>query len=213
MSSDDAGYVPDPDRDSSYLVELFFERLGERFDAGLLARVRERQRELELDGAAELPDAPARYNRRYTSAILAAYQVLPGGPALVELLTRAFVEPMGAAVTAGTRAMLDAAGDPFAAMVAVARAREVADFGAEFGFEHPADDGERFFADMRRCGYHEYFRRHGAAELTPVLCAFDANWIGAIDPERHGFTFSRETTIGLGGSACPFHFARNGPRE
>jgi hypothetical protein len=58
------------------------------------------------------------------------------------LLTRAFVEPLAEAVTAGTQAMLNSAEDPFAAMVAVARSRERADFGAEFVFAHPADDAE-----------------------------------------------------------------------
>ncbi|GAB4583797.1 L-2-amino-thiazoline-4-carboxylic acid hydrolase [Nocardia sp. IFM 10818] len=43
---------------------------------------------------------------------------------------------------------------------------------------------------------------------TPVLCEFDANRIGAIEPERHGFRFERTTTIGVGGSHCPFHFDR-----
>lgn len=214
MSSPGDGYVPDPDRDSAHLVALFVERLADLFGAELAEAIRRRRRELELDDAVEPPDLPARYNRRYTSAVLAAYQVLseapgaPDGPALVECLTRAFVEPLGEAVTAGTRAMLDAADDPYAAMVAVARGRERDDFGAEFTFVHPADGGDRFFADVHRCGFHDYFRRHGAPELTPVLCAFDANWITAIDPDRHGFTFSRDTTIGLGGDRCPFHFQR-----
>ena len=47
-----------------------------------------------------------------------------------------------------------------------------------------------------------------AAELTPVMCAFDKAWIEAIDPARHGFRFDRATTIGHGGSHCPFHFSR-----
>jgi hypothetical protein len=57
-------------------VELFLDRLGDQVGVELADRIRRRQRELELEGAAELPDAPARYDRRYTSAILAAYQVL-----------------------------------------------------------------------------------------------------------------------------------------
>jgi hypothetical protein len=223
-------YVPDPDRDSAYLVDQFLVRLGDELDAlpvpaplrrEIVDRVRDRQHALYAAGSADLPDEPARYNRRYTTAVLAAYRVLtaaaadepnvPTGPPLLSMLTRAFVEPLAAAVAAGTRALLDAAADPFATMVAVARAREREDFGAEFVFVHPADDGERFFADVHRCGYHEYLRAQGAPELTPVLCAFDANWISAIDPHRHGFAFTRTTTIGTGGPFCPFHFHRTGP--
>lgn len=44
--------------------------------------------------------------------------------------------------------------------------------------------------------------------MTPVMCAFDKAWIEAIDPARHGFRFDRATTIGYGGSHCPFHFTR-----
>ena len=228
----DTSYQPDPDRDSAYLVEMFFERLGsDLINHGLdpdvsrdvIDRARQRQRELNSTDSADLPDAPARYNRRYTTAVLAAYQLLsaagastpgvPTGSALLTFLTRAFVEPCAEPVTAGTRAMLDAAADPFAAMVAVARTRESEDFGAEFVFAHPTDDDDRFFADVHRCGYHEYFASQNAPQLTPVLCAFDTNWINAIDPQRHGFIFTRTTTIGLGGRICPFHFQRTQAAE
>lgn len=225
----DTEYARDPDRDSALVVDLFFTRLGEELvgsgldpDLGrkLVDQARERQRELSAADGDSLPDAPARYNRRYTTAVLSAYQVLsrapasaagaPTGSSLLALLTRAFVEPLAEAVTAGTRAMLDSAEDPFAAMVAVARSRERVDFGAEFVFAHPVNDDERFFAEVRRCGYHEYFRHQGVPGLTRVLCAFDVNWINAIDPGRHGFTFTRSTTIGQGGLICPFHFQRSG---
>lgn len=231
-ASDHTGYSPDPDRDSAYLVELFLERLGADLASSgvdptvghdVIDRVRQRRHHLDATDDADLPDAPARYNRRYTTAVLAAHQVLsaaaastpgmPTGSTLLRCLTQAFVEPLAEAVTAGTRAMLDAAADPFAAMVAVARAREREDFGSEFVFAHPVDDDDRFFADVHRCGYHEYFSRHNASQLTPVLCAFDTNWINAIDPRRHGLTFTRTTTIGLGGPICPFHFQRTRTAE
>jgi hypothetical protein len=40
------------------------------------------------------------------------------------------------------------------------------------------------------------------------MCAFDKAWIEAIDPARQGFRFDRATTIGYGGSYCPFRFTR-----
>lgn len=136
---------------------------------------------------------------------------LPTGSALIDWLTAALVEPFAGPVAEGTRALLDAAPDPFAAMVEVARAREERDFGAQFVFKHPVDNADRFHADVHRCGYHTYLSAHGAPELTRVLCAFDANWSNAIDPDRHGFSFTRETTIGTGGPICPFHFERTQP--
>ncbi|MGW7291409.1 L-2-amino-thiazoline-4-carboxylic acid hydrolase [Streptomyces xiamenensis] len=213
------------DRECGTLIEAFQERLGRELatlgvDADTLATLRDRMRALarELaDGDAQpAPDEPARVNRRYAAAVLAAHRVLsatsapgvPAGSGLLELLTTAFAEPFGPALTEGVRALLDAAPDPFATMVTVARTREETDFGAEFTFTHPRDDSRAFFADVVRCGYHDWLTERGAGELTPVLCAFDGNWIRAIDPERHGFAFTRTTTIGEGGTHCPFHFRR-----
>jgi hypothetical protein len=212
----------DPDGDSRMIVELFFDRLDHDLAAAgtpdatrqaLGADLRARYAAL-VDAATDLPDDAARYNLRYVAAVVAAHRALPADrPAdeLIAWLTAAFVEPLAETVTAGARAMLDAAPDPFAAMVAVARAREDADFGAEFRFSHPHDDDRRFHADVHRCGYHERLVALGAPELTPVLCAFDTSWIRAIDPERDGFAFTRSTTIGLGGTHCPFHFERTRP--
>jgi hypothetical protein len=105
----------------------------------------------------------------------------------------------------------DAAPDPFQAMVELCRSRERDAFGAAFTFRRPADDGQRYHLDVHRCFYHDVLAASSAAELTPVMCAFDKAWIEAIDPARHGFRFDRATTIGYGGSHCPFHFTRTRP--
>src|SRR5262249_3076329 len=112
-----------------------------------------------------------------------------------------------------TLAMLDAASDPFSAMVEVSKAQEEHAYGRTFTFERPVDDGREYLLEIHRCFYHDVLVANSAAELTPALCAFDTNWIEAIDPDRHGFRFERPTTIGLGGAYCPFHFIRTRPRE
>lgn len=104
--------------------------------------------------------------------------------------------------------MLDAAPDPFTAIVASSRVRERDAFGAAFDFDHVADDDARYLLDVRRCFFHDVLTASGVPELTTVMCEFDRNWIDAIDPERHGIAFTRDTTIGLGGTHCPFHFRR-----
>lgn len=198
------------------LVEAFFDRLAEDLDPRLDLPdvIRERQRRL-IAVATDLPDAQARTNLEYSTAVLAAYRVLqehraepPCGQTLIDWLTAAFVEPMAAELNAGTKSMLDDSPDPFAVMTAYARRTETEQYGAEFTFVHSVDSPEAFHTDVRRCGYHDYLVRNEAPELTRVLCAFDANWYEAIDPKRHGFRFHRETTIGLGGRICPFHFDR-----
>jgi len=206
--------------DHNAVVEPFFGRIHDDLAAGVSAaritpaeamlQIRRRYLELLTAGGQEL-DETARRNLHYTSAIFAAYDVLDehfDRAALIAGLTAAFVEPLAPAVAAQTRAMLDAADDPFRAMVDYARSREGHDFGGDFRFEHPVDDADRFFADVHRCGFHTTLSAHGAPELTKVLCAFDAAWINAINPKRDGFTFDRATTIGHGGRMCPFHFQR-----
>ncbi|ADD40282.1 L-2-amino-thiazoline-4-carboxylic acid hydrolase [Stackebrandtia nassauensis] len=205
-----------PSQQSRELVELFYRRLtddlGDR--SGLVDRIRELQARLVAE-TGELPDPPAHDNVLYTAAVLAAYRVLrqheaahPDGRGLIAWLTAAFTEPLAEQVREGTEAMLDGSPDPFAVMTELAKRVEGEQYGAQFAFEHSQDDERGFHTDVHRCGYHDFFVKHDAAELTPVLCAFDANWYEAIDPERHGFRFTRSTTIGLGGRICPFHFDR-----
>ena len=156
-------------------------------------------------------DDPSRFSLRMTVALVAAYEALQprlGRDEATAVIQAAFTEPLGPAVRAGTRAMLDAAPDPFRAMVELCKSRERDAFGAAFTFRRPADDGQRYYLDVHRCFYHDVLTASSAAELTPVMCAFDKAWIEAIDPVRHSFRFYRATTIGHGGGCCPFHFTR-----
>lgn len=211
-------YTADPERDTAAVIDSFFTHIegslrGRALPADLITAMRARQQELEAADAGRVVDEPARYNLRMTTALVAAYELLRpplGRDDAISVIEAAFTQPLRAAVLEGTRAMLDAAPDPFRAMVAVSRSRERNAFGAGFTFRHPADDEERYYADVHRCFYHDVLSAHSAAELTPVMCAFDQAWIEAIDPARHGFRFDRVTTIGLGGTHCPFHFTRTG---
>ncbi|MEU6792375.1 L-2-amino-thiazoline-4-carboxylic acid hydrolase [Nonomuraea wenchangensis] len=215
MSTDQFGlaggdYVPDPDRDTTLLLDAFYERLATT-DADLTAAMRARQDELEAANRSRIVDEPARHNLRLTLALVAAYEVLRprlGRRQAIAAVQAAFVEPFGDAMKEGTRAMLDQAPDAFRAMVEMSKSREEHAFGKGFVFERPVDDDESYHLDVRRCFYHDVLVANGAPELTPAMCAFDANWIEAIEPHRHGFRFERRTTIGMGGTHCPFHFDR-----
>ncbi|MGW5154237.1 L-2-amino-thiazoline-4-carboxylic acid hydrolase [Nonomuraea wenchangensis] len=215
MSTDQFGlaggdYVPDPDRDTTLLLDAFYDRLATT-DADLTAAMRARQDELEAANRSRIIDEPARHNLRLTLALVAAYEILRprlGRQQAIAAVQAAFVEPFGDAMKAGTRAMLDQAPDAFRAMVEMSKSREEHAFGKGFVFERPVDDDERYHLDVRWCFYHDVLVANGAPELTPAMCAFDANWIEAIEPRRHGFRFERRTTIGMGGTHCPFHFDR-----
>ncbi|MFD0360885.1 L-2-amino-thiazoline-4-carboxylic acid hydrolase [Nocardia sp. GCM10030253] len=214
LAGDD--YVPDPDRDSAAIVDGFFDHItaalrNHDLPDGLSTAMRTRLAELEAANAHHIVDAPAEYNLRMTLALVVAYRELRprlGREAAIAILRAAFVEPVGEFVADSTRAMLDVAPDPFAAMVAVSKTREEQTFGAGFTFVRPVDDERSYHVDVVRCFYHDVLVDHSAAELTSVMCEFDANWIGAIQPRRDGFRFDRATTIGFGGTHCPFHFDR-----
>jgi hypothetical protein len=211
-------YVPDPERDTAELIDAFCRRLGESvLDANLLSTdlpgIARRAAELEAAHGDLVVDDPARHNLRMSLVLVAAHELLKGrlgADESVRVLRAAFTEPLAPMVRDATLAMLDNAPDPFAAMVAMSKDRELHAFGAGFAFQRPVDDETEYLLDVRGCFYHDVLERNSATELTPILCAFDANWIDAIEPDRHGFRFDRQTTIGLGGGHCPFRFRRTG---
>ncbi|WP_020669603.1 L-2-amino-thiazoline-4-carboxylic acid hydrolase [Amycolatopsis nigrescens] len=212
----DGDYTPDPEKDLALLIEGYYEQLARTLhehglDPELLTAIKRRHAELEAANAGLVVDEPARHNLKLTLALVAGYRSLRpelGRDRAIAAVEAAFVEPFAEDMRAGTRAMLDAAPDPFSAMVEMAKSREELAFGKGFTFRRPVDDDQRYLLDVHRCFYHDVLVANSAAELTPSMCAFDQTWIDGIDPERHGFRFDRATTIGLGGTHCPFHFTR-----
>jgi hypothetical protein len=205
-------YLPDPEAEAAALIDAFFEHLRARgVSEDALAAIQARHTALVAANQYLVVDDLARHNVRMTLVAAAAYESLRpelGQTESIAVIEAAFVTPLAAFVQEATRAMLDNAPDPYGAMVEMAKSRETQSFGAGFEFRHTVDDDDRFYQDVHRCHYHDVLVANGVPELTPVLCAFDRNWIDVIDPGRHGFRFARETTIGMGGTHCPFHFSR-----
>ncbi len=207
------GYRPDPEAETAMTISAFFDALVEELpgERGLSDRLARRHEALVADQQHRLVDEASRHNLSLTLAVVAAYRELRARhdeDELVPLLTRAFVAPLHEVVRAATRAALDSAADPFTSMVHIAKERERLAFGIGFDFGHPEDDGDRYTVEVNRCYYHDVLTANGAGQLTTVFCAFDANWIDAIDPGHDGFAFERPTTIGTGGASCPFRFRR-----
>ncbi len=212
-------YIPDPKTETESVIQGFLQvvgqRLGDPTRAQHLIRVI-KTHAATLEGAHQdwALDEQARYHLTSGAVVLAAYRALqptmPQDEALA-LLRAARVEPLRDTIRQGTTGWLDHAPDPYAALVSVAKSRERHFFGQSFTFERPRDDDRAYFLDVARCLWHSFFVAEGAPELTPLFCAFDANWIDAIDPDRHGVRFSRPTTLGHGGRLCPFHFYRVPP--
>ena len=205
------------DSDNDIVIGPFFDTLGVKFaDPQLSCELHERHQQLCHENRPRTDSAgPAETNTAVAMALLAAEQVLrerlPDRTQRHRLLEQALVEPLHEPARSATVTALDAADDPFAMMVATTHEREKHSFGARFVFAHPVDTDSEFISDVRHCFFHELLTASGAGHLTSILCAFDATWMGAVDPARHGFTVDRTRTIATGGGSCPFRFRRVDP--
>lgn len=208
FASFDASYQPDPAAEIPPLIEGFLTLLAELAPGFDPARCQALAAELAAGQQHRIVDEPARHNLALVAVLVAAFRLLPPETDRHTLLRRALTEPFAEQVAQGTRHALDYAEDAFTAMVRISKSREEHAFGAGFTFAAAADNDQEYLLQVRRCFYHDTLGALDAAELTPVLCAWDESWIGAIEPARHGLTFERPTTIGLGGSHCPFSFRR-----
>jgi hypothetical protein len=56
--------------------------------------------------------------------------------------------------------------------------------GWDMTFERP--EPQVFEMKVRRCFFRDFFARHDATLVTTVMCAFDVNWMQAIDPAVSG---------------------------
>jgi L-2-amino-thiazoline-4-carboxylic acid hydrolase len=209
-------YIPDPALEADWAISAFLDALAaDPATAPLVAQLRN-QLDADFARCAEryhdwLTDVAARHALRQGAAVLSAYRLLGeavANPTLLSILQRCFVEPLREAVRSATAHGLDNAPDPFAKIVGIAKLRERSVFGSAFQFEKRRDDHSACYLDVVRCLWHRFFVAEGCPELTAIFCAFDNNWIDAIDPARHGVRFERAVTLGTGGSLCPFHFFR-----
>lgn len=64
----------------------------------------------------------------------------------------------------------------------------------------------KFTSLVHRCAYFDYFARHGASDLTQIMCAWDRVWIDVIDHHFPEIEFSRPTKLSTGGCCCRFEF-------
>jgi hypothetical protein len=77
-------------------------------------------------------------------------------------------------------------------------------YGSSFDIDFDRVDGETFEMRVGRCFFHDFFTRHGQPAVTTVLCAWDANWMTALDPATSGLRSERTSLLALGDDACRF---------
>jgi hypothetical protein len=74
--------------------------------------------------------------------------------------------------------------------------------GWDMRFERP--ESRVFEMQVRRCFFRNFFARHDAPLVTTIMCAFDVNWMQAIDPAVSGLLAERTSLLSLGDEECRF---------
>lgn len=74
--------------------------------------------------------------------------------------------------------------------------------GWDMRFERP--EPQVFEMKVRRCFFRDFFARHDATLVTTVMCAFDVNWMQAINPAVSGLRAERTSLLSLGDEECRF---------
>jgi hypothetical protein len=61
---------------------------------------------------------------------------------------------------------------------------------------------------LNKCLFNDFFRAHGAPELTSIVCTLDSIWIEELHRPPYKVRFERPTTLARGDDACRFQFSR-----
>ncbi|MFO7963071.1 MAG: L-2-amino-thiazoline-4-carboxylic acid hydrolase [Desulfobacterales bacterium] len=81
------------------------------------------------------------------------------------------------------------------------------EYGASWVYEQGIRDHKRFFINIRKCGFKDFFIENGAREVLYLLCSVDYIWADAL--EKYNITFLRPTTLSEGSDACRFQFFKS----
>lgn len=74
--------------------------------------------------------------------------------------------------------------------------------GWDFDFRRP--ERGLFEMNVTRCFFRDFFARHDATLVTTVMCAFDVNFMQALDPAVSGLRAERTSLMSLGDDHCRF---------
>ncbi|HSW13568.1 MAG TPA: L-2-amino-thiazoline-4-carboxylic acid hydrolase [Solimonas sp.] len=81
-------------------------------------------------------------------------------------------------------------------------------FGSRFTYVQAVQDQRRSHTHITGCLFNDFFRAHGAPEVTRLFCALDTVWVEELHQPRYKARFERPTTLAAGDDACRFQFSR-----
>ncbi len=177
----------------------------------LLAAIRTRARQLE-EADKDLPvDGPSTGMLALTSTVLAAYETLlpvfDGDQRRTILFLQHVLDAVARRPFEIAFEALGKREDPLGAIEAACR-KEAPFYGSYFDIAFERQDADTFEMLAERCFFRDFFARHGSTLLTTVVCAWDANWMRAVDPAVSGLRAERTSLMSLGDDACRFRVVR-----
>ncbi len=173
----------------------------------LVERIGARAEALAEDDAEMAVDGAAKGMLAMSATVLAAYEVLLPELGGEEKRTILFLQHVFGEVLQRTMDVAIAAiarGDAPLDAVEKAMRQSSGMYGSYFRFDFERPDPDNFEMRVSRCFFRDFFARHDALPVTTVLCAWDANWMRALDPAVTGLHAERTSLLSLGDEACSF---------
>jgi hypothetical protein len=153
--------------------------------------------------------------RRVSWSVLITYRVLRpvlgrrrAIALLQSLLSRQFRRNIHAYLAERFGISQEAPGEAFDRIATNYKDRGERIFGPEFVYVQVVQDSTRSFTHIKRCFFNDFFRAHGAPELTSIFCTLDAIWIDELHQPQYNVRFERPSTLARGDDACRFEFSR-----
>ncbi|WP_339986631.1 L-2-amino-thiazoline-4-carboxylic acid hydrolase [Gymnodinialimonas ulvae] len=156
-------------------------------------------------------DAQGEVNRYLASSLLALAEVLErehglDRDAAVTLARAAFLANGRGLMRAATLIWLRLTPDPFAALLKLGPGPRMARlWGRGMEAEEVHAPGQ-ITLRVTGCAFAAYFWNAGRSDLTPILCAYDAQWFAWINGAQQGLRARRDGTLAEGLGACTFLF-------
>jgi hypothetical protein len=187
----------------------------------LLAAIRTRAKKLE-EADKDLPvDGPSTGMLALTSTVLAAYETLlpvfDGDQRRTILFLQHVLDAVARRPFEIAFEVPGKREDPLGAIEAACR-KEASFYGSYFDIAFDRQDADTFEMRAERCFFRAFFARHGNTLFTTVVCAWDANWMRAVDPDANwmravdpavgGLRAERTSLMSLGDDACRFRVVR-----
>ncbi len=190
------------------------ETRGRQKKQEMLGRIRDTALQLFDEGKGTLPDKQAHMIRGACSLVLAAYRIVKDQShdqqqafTLVMAAFQQTYQGMGKFIM---RPLLWVSRDPVKTLSSSERLRSWSQsmYGSSMGFDQ-AVDADGYTLIVNRCAFHQFFIDHDEPLLTPLVCAWDRNWMDVVDSANRPVRVERPTTISTGADACRFRFVRD----